>query len=418
MPWLRSLLILALCGSFADAEDWPQWLGPRRDGSSTEKVAAWTEAPRVVWSQPVGEGNSSPVVAGGRVFLHDRVKDKDEEEVIAFDAATGKQAWRTAYPRGKAAFLFGNGPRATPAVAGGRIYTLGITGFLSCFDAADGKRLWQVDTSNKFQAPVLAFGAPWFGASGSPLIDDNLVLVGVGGKKASVVAFSRDKGDVAWKGLDDPPSYASPILLGEGSRRQVIFLTGQGVVSLNPADGHLLWRQDIADPFHESASTPVRIGDLLLAGTIGSGSVGLRLETKDDKPAAVEVWKNKQLTCYFSTPVAVGKEHLYMVTGTPPLTSLNIIATLRCVEAGTGKELWQKPKVGKYHASLLRTGNDKLLMLEDSGNLVLLDPDPKEYRELARSKVCGEQVWAHSALADGRLYLRDADKLYCLELGK
>jgi outer membrane protein assembly factor BamB len=412
MPWLRSLLILALCGSFAAAEDWPQWLGPRRDGSSTEKVAPWKEAPKVLWSQPVGEGNSSPVVAGGRVFLHARVKDKDEEEVIALDAATGKQAWRTGYPRGKAAFLFGNGPRGTPAVADGRVYALGITGILSCFDAADGKQLWQVDTLKKFRAPALVFGA-----SCSPLVDGNRVLVSVGGKGASVVAFNRDKGDVVWKSLDDPASYASPILVGEGPQRQAVFLTGQGVVALNPADGRLFWRYNIADPFHESASTPVRLGDLLLAGSIGSGSVGLRLETKDDRPAAADVWKNRQLTCYFSTPVGVGKEHVYMVTGTPPLTSLEVSATLRCVEAGTGKELWQKPKVGKYHATLLRTGNDKLLLLEDSGNLILLDPDPKEYRELARAKVCGE-TWAHPALSDGRLYLRDADKLYCLELAK
>lgn len=411
MPWLRSLLVLALCGSFAAAEDWPQWLGPRRDGTSTEKVAPWKEAPKVLWSQPAGEGNSSPVVAGGRVFLHTKVKDKDEEEVSAYDAATGKPAWHKTYPRGKGMFLFGNGPRATPAVEGGRVYTVGITGILTCFDAADGKQLWQVDTLKKFAAPSLVFGA-----SGSPLIDDNRLLLNVGGKGASVVAFDRQNGDVLWKTLDDPASYASPIVLGAGKERQAVFLTGQGVVSLNPADGSLFWRYDFADPFHESASTPIHAGDLLLAGSLGSGSVGLRLETKGDKPSAAEVWKNPQLTCYFSTPVTVGKEHVYLVTGTPP-PALAVSSTLRCVEAGSGKELWQKPKVGKYHAALLRTGDDKLLMLTDGGDLALLDPDPKEYRELARGRVCGE-TWAHPALADGRLYLRDADKLICLELSK
>jgi outer membrane protein assembly factor BamB len=411
MPWFRSLLVLALCGSFAAADDWPQWLGPRRDGSSAEKVAPWKEAPKVLWSQPAGEGNSSPVVAGGRVFLHTKVKDKDEEEVVAYDAATGKEAWRTAYPRGKSIFLFGNGPRATPTVADGRVYTLGISGLLTCFDADGGKQVWQVDTLKKFAAPSLLFGA-----SASPLLDGNLVLVTVGGKGACAVAFDRDKGDVLWKALDDPASYAAPIAFGEGKQRQAVFLTGKGVASLSPADGSLFWRYDFEDPFHESASTPVHLGDLLLAGSIGSGSVGLRLEAKDDKPAAAEAWKNPALTCYFSTPVAVGKEHVYLVTGTPP-PALAVTATLRCVEAKSGKELWQKAKVGKYHASLTRTGDDKLLMLDDGGNLILLDPDPKEYHELARSKVCGE-TWAHPALSGGRLYVRDADKLLCLELGK
>jgi outer membrane protein assembly factor BamB len=403
MPWFRSLLVLALCGSFVAAEDWPQWLGPRRDGTSTEKVAPWKEAPRVLWSQSVGEGNSSPVVAGGRVYLHAKVKDKDEEEVTAWDAATGKQQWRSAYPRAAHGFLFGNGPRATPAVVDGRVYTFGITGVLSCYDAG-GKPAWQVDTLKKFGAPFL-----FFGASCSPLLDGERLLVAVGGKGASVVAFAKDKGDVLWKGLDDPASYASPIVFGEGKQRQAIFLTGQGVVSLDAADGTVFWRYDFADPFHESASTPVHLGDLLLTGSIGSGSVALRLGTKDGKPAVTEVWKNPTLTCYFATPVPVGKEHVYLVTGTAP-PALAVSATLRCIEAKTGKELWQKPKVGKYHASLLRTGDDKLLMLEDGGDLVLVEPDSKEYRELARSKVCGE-TWAHPALADGRLYLRDGDKL-------
>jgi outer membrane protein assembly factor BamB len=412
MPWFRSLLVLVLCGSFAAAEDWPQWLGPRRDGSSTETVAPWQGAPKVAWSQPVGEGNSSPVVTGGRVFLHVKVKDKDEEELRAFDAATGKPVWRTAYPRGKGTFLFGNGPRATPAVDRGRVYTFGITGLLTCFNAADGKRLWQVDTLRQFHAPNL-----YFGCSCSPLLDGDRVLLNVGGKGASVVAFDREKGSVLWKGQDDPASYASPILVGLGKDRQAIFLTGASVLSLNPADGSLFWRYQIADKFKESATTPMRAGDVLLAGSIGSGSVGLKLETKGGKPAAAEVWKNPELTCYFSTPVAVGKEDVYLVTGTPPLTSLTNSATLRCVAAGTGKERWQKPKVGTYHASLIRTGNEKLLMLTDGGDLVLLDPDPKEYRELVRSRVCG-QTWAHPALSGGRLYLRDGEKLTCLQMGR
>jgi outer membrane protein assembly factor BamB len=204
-------------------------------------------------------------------------------------------------------------------------------------------------------------------------------------------------------------------LIGAGSGRQVVFLTQQGLVGLNPADGDLYWRFPLVDKLLESSTTPVLTGDVLLASSITYGSTGLRLGTKDGKPDATELWQNPDLTCYFSTPVAVGRDHIYLVTGTKP-PALFSEARLHCIETRTGKDLWPKPRVvGKYHASLLRTGDNKLLMLEEAGNVVLLDPDPKEYRELARSKVCDE-TWAHPALANGRLYVRDQKEVICLKL--
>jgi outer membrane protein assembly factor BamB len=238
----------------------------------------------------------------------------------------------------------------------------------------------------------------------------------VGGKDgASVVAFNKTNGDVAWKKLDDPASYSSPFVFGEGKQRQAVFLTGKGLESLRPKDGELLWQFPFPDGMNESATTPLRIGDLVVASTIMSGSVALKLESKDGKTAVKEAWKNPDLTCYFSTPMPMGMDHLYMVTGSATLFSPQ--ATLHCVEASSGKVLWSKPKIGKYHACIIRTANDKLLMLADGGDLLLLDPDPKEYKELAKAKVCGE-TWAHPALCDGRLYLRDAKELICLELAK
>jgi hypothetical protein len=145
----------------------------------------------------------------------------------------------------------------------------------------------------------------------------------------------------------------------------------------------------------------------------------LKLGSKESKPTAEKDWKNPDLNCYFSTPVVVGKEHAYLVTGTKPaLLPKEIHADLHCIDIKTGKDLWEKPrKVGTYHAALLRTGDDKLLMLDDAGYLILLEPSPKEYKELARSKVCGK-TWAHPALSDGRLYLRDDKELICLQLSE
>jgi outer membrane protein assembly factor BamB len=410
MPWLSSVFILVLCVSAAPAADWPQWLGPTRDAASSEVVTPWKETPKVLWRQPVGEGHSSPVVANGRVFLHAKVQDKDEETVIAFDAGTGEKRWQMSYPRVSFSSIFGNGPRATPTVADGKVYAVGVTGVLSCFNAESGEKVWQIDTLKKFQASNL-----FFGVSCSPLVDAKQVLVNVGGKGASIVSFLKDTGEVLWKNLDDTASYASPILFSDGAQRQAVFFTHKGLVSLNPADGSLYWRFPLVDLLSESSTTPVKVGDMLLASSITYGMAGLRLEKKDDKPSAGQVWKNEVLTCYFATPVAVGTDHVYVVTGTKP-PALKMEATLRCIEAKTGKELWQKPKVGQYHATLLRTGDNKLLMLEEAGSLVLIDPSPLKYQELARSRVCGE-TWAHPALANGRLYVRDKKELLCLDLG-
>jgi outer membrane protein assembly factor BamB len=407
MPWLRSLAALVILSGALVAADWPQWLGPRRDGSSTEKVAPWTGPLKVLWRHAVGEGHSSPVVADGRVYLHVKADNGDSESLYAFDAASGRQSWSTSYPRAPYKGLFGSGPRATPSVVGDKVYTYGITGILTCFDAKNGKALWQVDTLKEFQAPKL-----FFGASCSPLVEKDLVLINVGGKGASIVAFNKGSGKVVWKKLSDGASYSSPIVFGEGYTREALFLTQDGLVGLRPADGLVFWQFPFKDKLSESSTTPVRVGGLLLGSSITAGSVALRLTTESGQPRVSQAWKKPELTCYFSTPVAVGKDHLYLVTGALPPASK---ATLRCVEAATGKELWQKPGVGTYHASLLRTGDGKLLMLEEKGDLVLIEPSPKEYRELARTHVCG-QTWAHPALANGRLYVRDGKELLCLEL--
>lgn len=411
MRWriILSLAVLMLSTGPGFAGDWPQWLGPHRDNSSPEKIAPWKTAPKVLWRQPIGEGNSSPVVADGRVFIHAKISGMDEEELSAFDAESGKKLWNIHYVRAAFKSLYGNGPRATPAVFGNHIYTFGITGVLSCFDVTNGKPVWHIDTLKDFHGANLIFGM-----SCSPLVDGDKVLVNVGVKGASVVAFNKDSGKVLWKSQDDGASYASGIVFESEKQRQLVFLTGKGLVSLSPSDGRLLWRFPLVDALLESSTTPVKAGNVLVASSITYGSVGLRLQSNDGKPEVKQLWKNDALTCYFSTPVSVGSDHIYMVTGAKPLT-FKTGATLHCIELKSGKETWQMPKVGQYHASLLRTGNDKLLMLEDSGSLVLLDPNPTAYRELARSSVSGP-TWAHPALSNGRLYVRDEKEIICMQL--
>ena len=405
---LLTITILSLA-SAVNAEDWPGWLGPRRDGGSTEKVAAWKGDLPIHWRHPLGEGHSSPVVADGKVFTHTKVKDKTIETIDAFDAVTGKPVWSKSYDRGPFTSFYGNGPRGTPFVVAGKLYAFGITGHLLCLDAATGDIVWQVDTLKQYGAKNL-----FFGASGSPLVDGDAVFVNVGGKGASIVAFDKNTGKELWKTLDDKASYSSPIVFELHSQKQLVFLTAAHLVAVDPKDGKELWKFSFADALFESSTTPVRVGDILIGSSITIGSVGLKLESV---AKVRKDWLVEDLTCYFSTPVAVGQE-LYLVTGTKPAIGMKkTTANLHCIDPTTGKSHWKRENVGKYHSSLLRTGDDKLLLLEEAGDLVLVDPDRSGYRELARSKICGN-TWAHAALSNGRLFVRDNRELICVGMGK
>ncbi len=413
MPWSRSLAALLVCAGAAVAADWPQWLGLYRDSSSPEKVAPWKGELKTLWSQPVGEGFSAPVVADGRVFVHARVKDKNEEEVLALNAKTGKRLWRDAYPRAAFGSPVGTGPRATPAVALGRLYTFGVTGVLSCYQADTGKLRWRADLYRQLEAQ-----RPRHGVCCSPLVEGGVVLVSVGGEGHSVVALDADNGKVVWKALDDPAATSSPVPFMHGARarvltREAVFVTGKNVVALNALDGAVAWAFPLADQPLPTSPTPTVAGDLVVASSMKNGTLALRVARKGDKLEATEAWRNPALTCYFATPVPVGKDQLYLVT--TAVTPMRAVSALRCVDVKTGKELWSRADVADYHAGLIRTGDDKLLLLAESGTLKLIDANRKAYRELASAKVCGP-TFVVPALANGRLYARDDKAVTCVQV--
>jgi outer membrane protein assembly factor BamB len=402
---MLACVIVLVLGASAHAADWPQWLGAKRDGGTTEVVKAWKEPLKILWTEKVGEGHGGPVVAQGKTYLFYRTNGKNEETLAAFDAATGKQLWKNSYPRVETKIPFGNGPRSVPCVIDGKIYTFGITSILTCWNAEDGKIDWQVDGVKEYKAPTLTFGS-----SCSPIVVGDLVLVNMGAKGASIVAFDKKTGKEAWKKFDDAASYSSPLAYEDGGKTRVAFLTAKGALSVAPKTGDLHWRFPFVDLLLESSCTPTLIDGKLLFSSITAGSILL----KEDEGKAKKVWGNG-LNCYFATPVAVGKDTLYMVTG----SLISKKAVLRCVDAGNGKELWNRENnpVGTYHATLVRTGDDKLLVVEEKGSLVLVDADRKGYRELSRSKICGN-TWAHPAVSDSRLFIRDGGSLICVELPK
>lgn len=420
MTWDRfaaALAATAMClvSGTSRGEDWPQWLGSRRDGSTGEKVAAWTAdaAPKVVWKKPVGNGFSSPVVAWGKVFVHARSQDslKEEEEVLAFDAANGELLWSESYVRPKYFSVLGTGPRATPTVAGNHLYTLGINGLLSAYDVANGKRLWQVNLYEHFKAEL-----PRYAVCCSPLVIGNRVIVSVGGKGQCVVALHSETGAVEWQALDDAASTSSAVVFAGGDRPpggapDVVFMTPLRLLGLDPLDGAVRWEHPMVFQPQGTSPTPIVVGNMLVASTQAHGAVAVQVKTKDDAPTAASQWQNQGAKSYFSSGVA-DQERVYLVTNT--IDTLPA-ANLTCVEAKTGMELWTKKDIGYFHAGVLRTGDGKLLVLSDAGTLSLLELAADGAKELCKMKACGGTL-VSPALAGGRLYARDGSELVCIEL--
>ena len=395
--------------SFVAAADWPQFLGPSRNAISAETGLAksWPEkGPPVVWEHEVGEGFSVPVVAGGTLVLFHRVGD--EEVVEALDAATGKPRVEVRLPtKYSDALGKGDGPRSTPLIAGGRVYTLGAEGMLHCLDLKDGKKVWERSLAEDYETRPR-----YFGVGTSPLIEGDLLLINVGAKAAGIVAFNKNTGKEVWKATDDEASYSSPVAATIAGVRHVIFFTRTGLVDLDPKDGKgrfsKRWRARINASVN--AATPLVIGDnIFLTASYGTGAVLLRV----GKDGLEEVWKgDRSLSCHYNTPVHKDG-YLYGIdgrqdTGTP---------SLRCVELKTGTVKWEKDRFGC--ASLILAGG-QIIGLTEHGDLVLFEATPEGVPgEVARDGAEGRPPCrAEIALAEGRLYGRDGKRLVCWKVGK
>lgn len=398
---------MALCAG-VQAADWPQWLGPTRNGLSPETVGVWSEPPAAKWRQKIGSGFGSPVVAEGRVFVHTAVPDRDEEQLVAFDAVTGNELWRTSYPRAPYSSDLGVGPRATPAVADGSVYTVGITGVVSCFDAATGERQWQ---SNPYE--TLGAALPTFGACSSPVAGGGRVVTLVGGAGNGVVAFDAASGEIAWKALDEPAGTASPVIRtsGNGDSDQVIVQTTLRLAGLDLQTGQLHWSHPLVFEPSGVAPTPLLQGDRLLCATQDTGAILLALPSAAGA-SPQQVWWNQGTSTYFSSGAADGQGLTFVVTNALlPLPR----ADVTCFGSDSDKPVWTAEGLGYFHVGLIALADGGLLIVDDAGNLVLSRPGEMGLQELARAKVCGG-TFASPALSSGRLYVRDNVELVCVEL--
>jgi outer membrane protein assembly factor BamB len=400
----RALLPAAL--ALLLAADWPQFLGPNRNGiaSETKLLDTWPEkGPPVLWERAAGEGYSGPVIAGGRLILFHRVNGNELIECL--DAATGKEIWKhsdaTPYddPLGK-----GNGPRSTPAIAGGHVFTLGAAGRLLCLKLTDGKEVWRRELLTDYDVPQ-----SFFGVGTSPLVEGGHVLVNVGARDGGIVAFDKDTGKPAWKATTQGASYASPVAATIDGVRHVFFFTREGIVSVDPAHGDVRFSKRWRSRMNASvnAASPVVFDNyVFFSACYQTGAILLKVR----KDGCDEVWSNDEsLSCHFSTPV-YRDGYLYGFDGRQEQGT-----ELRCVEARTSKVVWSEKGLGCGSIVLC---DGRLIVLSEGGELVLVEPDPARYKERARAAVLGRPIRAHPALADGRLYARDDRKLVCWDLRK
>jgi outer membrane protein assembly factor BamB len=407
MPATRAVLLVAVIWFVtvkASAADWPQFLGPKRDGTTPDEVAdRFPQAgPPAVWSKKVGHGFSGPVVAGGAVLLFHRVGDV--AVLDAYDAAHGKLKWSAKYPTNyRDDFGFDEGPRATPAVAGGLVYTLGAEGALACWRAEDGGKVWSVDTKAAFNADK-----GFFGVACSPLVEGDLVVINVGGRDgAGIVAFDRNDGKVRWKATNDEAGYASPVAATVNEKRYVLSFTREGLVGLDPAGGAVRFTFHWRSRSHASvnAATPLVVGDtIFLSASYGTGAVLLRLQ--DERPQ--EVWSgDDSLSNHYATSVH-HKGYLYGFDGRQEQTP-----RLRCVEWATGQVKWTEEDFG---AGTLIVAGDRLLILTEKGELVVAPATHDGFKPTARANVLQSEARAHAALANGMFFARDKDTLVCVDL--
>jgi outer membrane protein assembly factor BamB len=400
--WLFPVLLSAT--PLAAAADWPQWMGPARNGSSPETglLTDWSrQRPKVVWKTRGGDGYSSIAVVGSRAFT--LVQREGQELAIALDAATGKEIWAT--PLGPAyQNQFGDGPRSTPALDGGLVYVQSVTGPLVCLEAGLGKIVWQHHLLKEFGAKNLRWGL-----SASPLIEGDLVLAVPGAKEAGVAAFDRKTGKVVWKTGSDKAAYASPVALTVGGSRQAVFFTAAGLLGVTAGDGSELWRVPWITEFDCNICTPQVIAKDQVLVTSGEdvGCAVFRLK-KDAAPEVV--WESKGpksvMKCYWSTPVLHGG-HLYGLSG-----EFSKRIDLRCVDARTGKQVWSKPGFGKAAITL---ADGHLFLTTKAGDLVVVAASPAGYQEKGRLSILGENR-TMPTIAGRKLFLRDRQDILCVDV--
>jgi outer membrane protein assembly factor BamB len=379
--------------------DWPQWRGPRRDGTLTSftEPKVWPDALTQRWKITVGDGYSTPIVVGNRLYQFSR--QGDNEIMRALDAASGKVIWEKSYPApfemNSGARRHGPGPKSTPTYADGRLFTLGMSSIVTAWDAATGKELWR-----KPAGPV----QPMFHTAMSPLVDGGQMILHVGGhNEGALTAFDSATGAVKWEWKGDGPAYGSPTIAEIGGARHLMVFSQKNFIGVNPANGQLLWSVPFEARSTTNSITPLVYGNTVIVSGQGKPLTAYAISNKDGKWAAELAWENPQLSMSFSNPVLIG-DALFSMS---PLNSGQFF----WADAKTGNTLWVSPPRQAGNASITRSGN-LLFVLKDDGQLMVGKATPgAPFEPMKTYTVATSATWAPPVISGNRIFVKDVETL-------
>lgn len=393
-------LLAFACGQPAAAQDWAQWRGPGRDGlvPAANAPASWPDSLHRAWRVEVGEGYSSPVVAGRRAFVHSR---RDPDEVVtALDLADGRILWQQKYPapfqKNQYAVERAKGPHSTPLALDGRLFTLGATGILTAWDTATGRRLWSKDFSSTVDTSKL-----FCGTAASPLAAGGKLVIQVGSdvRGGIIAALDPATGKQSWEWRGPGPGYASPVVIEVAGTPQLVTMTEGSILGLDAGTGRELWSVPFPDEWHENITTPVWTGSLLVVSGTRQGTHAFALERADGRWRARPQWKNAEVAMYMSSPVA-GDGLLY---GHSARRKGQFVA----LDAATGALRWATEGREGDHASVLLTPRH-LVLLTSGGDLVVARRGTAAFEAERRYDVADAETWAMPVLLGAEVLVRDA----------
>jgi outer membrane protein assembly factor BamB len=403
-------LLALFVATGASGQEWTQWRGPARDGSVSGKNVplAWPESLKQSWRVDIGEGYSSPVVTGGRVFVHGR---HDPEEIVTgINLADGKIIWQQKYQsefkKNQYAVKMAKGPHATPLVVDNRLFTLGVTGILNAWDTATGKQLWTRDFSKEVDTSKL-----FCGTAASPLIVDGRLVVQVGSDVhgGQILALNPATGATEWEWRGLGPGYASPILIKLSGSTQIATLTEGSIVGVDSKTGKELWSVPFPDEYHENIATPLWTGTLLVVSGPNQGVHAFALKQTGGNWEATEAWKNADIPMYMSSPV-FGDGLIYG-------HSLKKKGQFFALDAKTGAVRWTTEGREGEHASLLLTPQN-VVILTNGADLIVAKRDTPAFAVERRYEVAEASTFATPVLLGSNILVRDATGLILLTAAK
>ena len=399
--------ILALAFSFLfiygseGFDQWTQWRGTNRDGIANNIFpGTWPKDLTKKWEIRIGSGHSSPVVWKDRAFIFSR--EGEEEVVRAVDIATGTVVWRSHYSAPynvyPGAAGHGAGPKSTPVFSDNRLFTLGVSGILSAFDAQTGSLKWQKKFDGKFPE-----AAPPFGASMSPLVAENLLIAHVGGHKGgALIAFEAESGKEKWTLTGEGPSYSSPIIVKLHGVQQVVTQAHRKIIGVDLLTGKLLWSIPFVTPCDQNIVTPLLAGELMVFSSLDTGTFAVRVQKKADVWTTEKAWEIHDISMYMSSPLYIDGKIVGM--------SHRKQGQFFAIDAKSGAILWTS--AGKIAENAALVGNrETIVILKDDGELQVVPSQAKEFKVIKTYNVSRTSTWAHPVPVTSGLLIKDADSL-------